>query len=87
MGMLSDALNKRPSAYGTKKTDLFAEVKDRIDAIMLQAQMVDVEAWLDLNEHTFPNGWRECFEDMLILKREELDSEDIGNILRDRFDF
>jgi len=86
MGMIADAF-KRPSAFSVKKTDLFAEVKDRIDAIVLKAQIAEFEEWLDANEHTLPLGWRDCFDNLLILKREELEAEDVGEILRDRFDF
>ncbi len=86
MGVINDAL-KRPSAYGAKKTTLYEDVKDRIDGVILKSQLIEVEAWLDSIEHTLPAGWRDAFEDQLILKREELEAEDIGNILRERFDF
>ena len=86
MGILADAF-KRPSAHAAKKTDLYAEVKDRIDAVILKSQLAEVEAYLDANDHTFPTGWRDAFDNMLELKREELEAEDVGNILRARFDF
>jgi hypothetical protein len=86
MGAISDAF-KRPSAYGAKKTSLYEDVKDRIDGVILRAQLTEVEEWLDSIDHTLPTGWRDAFDNMLELKREELEAEDIGNILRDRFDF
>lgn len=86
MGILADSF-KRPSAHSVKKTDLYAEVKDRIDAVMLKSQLAEVEEYLDANDHTFPSGWRDAFDNMLELKREELAAEDIGAIVRDRFDF
>lgn len=87
MGILADALNKRPSAHSAKKTDLYAEIKDRIDGCILPAQLAEVVEYLDAHEHTFPHGWREAFDDMVELQREEIASEDIGAIVRDRFDF
>lgn len=96
MGVLAktlDEVGKRPTAYSVKQNaarggyDLYGEVIDRIDGVILKAQLAEVEEWLDSIDHTLPAGWREAFEDRLILKREELEAEDIGNIMRDRFDF
>lgn len=84
---------ERPSAYSVKRQakegghDLYGDVIDRIDGVILKSQLAEVEEWLDANEHTFPAGWRETFNDRVELKREELEAEDIGGIMRDRFDF
>lgn len=86
MGALTDAF-KRPSAYGAKKTTLFADVKDRIDGCILPAQLVAVEEWLDAIDHTLPTGWRESFNDMIELQREQIAAEDIGGIMRSKWDF
>lgn len=86
MGVLLKALSA-PSAYATKKTGLFEEVKDRIDGAMFQQDLDEVERWLDANAHTYPESWREHFDEMIEKQREEIASEDIGGILRDRFNF
>lgn len=84
---------ERPSAYSVKRQakeggfDLYGDVIDRIDGILHRVAFAEVVEWLDANDHTFPSGWRETFNDRLELKREELEREDIGSIVRDRFDF
>lgn len=90
MGLIAkslDAAAARPSAYSVKKTDLFADLKDRIHGALLPADLDDVERWLDANDHILPNGWREPIDDMIEVKREELEAESVPQILRDRFDF
>ena len=90
MGILAKSLDeagKRPSAYSVKKTDLFAEIKDRIHGAILPAQLVEVEEWLDANDHTLPSGWRDAIDDMIEVQRDAIAAEDIGGIIRDRFDF
>jgi len=86
MGLIADSL-KRPSAYSVKKTDLFAELKDRIDGALLPVQLDEIEEWLDAHDHSLPTGWRDAFDNMIELRREELKAEDIGLIVRHRFDF
>lgn len=86
MGAILKALSP-PSAYATKQTSLFSDVKDRIDGAIIPQDLDDVERWLDANDHTFPASWRDSFNDMIELKREELRAEDIGLIIRERFDF
>ena len=86
MGLLSKALAP-PSAHSLKKTDFFADIKDRIDGAMFERELDDVEQWLDDNDHLYPAAWRESFADMIELQRDAIRSEDVGVILRDRFDF
>ena len=86
MGIIAKAL-AAPSAYAVKKTSLFADVKDRIDGAIVPQDLDDVERWLDANDHTYPEAWREHFDEMIEKQREEIAAEDVGNILRDRFDF
>jgi hypothetical protein len=86
MGALAKALAS-PSAYAVKKTSLFSDVKDRIDGAMFQTDLDEVERWLDANDHAYPATWREHFDEMIEKQREEIQSEDIGQIMRDRFDF
>jgi hypothetical protein len=78
---------KPPSAYAVKKTTLFGDVKDRIDGAMFQDQLDEVETWLDANAHTYPASWREVFNDMIEVQREVIRDEDVGAIMRERFDF
>lgn len=75
------------SSHAAKQTDLWPEIIDRIEGAVLESQLREVEAWLSTIELQIPGGWWGPIADRLILKREELAREDIGNILRDRFDF
>jgi hypothetical protein len=86
MGILAKALAP-PTAHALKKTEFFAEVKDRIDGALLHQDLDQVVFWLDANDHLYPSSWREPFENMIELQREEIDAEDVGAILRERFDF
>lgn len=86
MGMLAKAL-AGPSAAAAKRSGIYDEIKDRIDGAILPAQLEDVEQWLLDNDHLYPATWRDSFDNMIELKREELASEDVGAILRERFDF
>lgn len=86
MGILAKALSG-PTAHALKKTDFYAEVKDRIDGALLYADLAAIEDWLEANDHLYPGAWRESFENMLILKREEIEAEDVGSILRAKWDF
>lgn len=87
---MKDALLKAlsaPSAYAVKKTSLFADVKDRIDGAIIPQDLDDVERWLDANDHTFPGSWREHFDEMIEIARERLAADEVGGILRDKWDF
>lgn len=86
MGAIMKALSG-PSAHSVKKTSLFADVKDRIDGAIIPKDLDEVEQWLIDNDHTYPSSWRDSFNDMIELKREELEAENIGSIVRDKFDF
>ena len=86
MGILAKSL-AAPSAYAVKKTSLFADVKDRIDGAIIPQDLDDVERWLDANDHAYPESWREHFDEMIEKRREDLKAEDIGLIMRDRYDF
>jgi hypothetical protein len=86
MGVLLKALAP-PTAHSAKKTDLYAEIKDRIDGCILPKQLDEVVEYLDATEHLLPHGWRDAFNDMIEVQREQIAAEDIGEILRSRFDF
>ena len=88
MGILAKALSP-PSAYSVKRDrpDLWADLVDRVDGALLPAQLDEIEADLDARPLDIPFGWRLELIDRIGLKREALHQEDIGYILRDRFDF
>lgn len=91
MGVLLKALTPVSSyaAKGGKSGGgaLWADLKDRIDGAMLPADLDEFEAWLDARPLDYPAAYREPLDELIEAKREELRAEDIGEILRDRFDF
>jgi len=86
MGILSKAL-EAPSSYAAKKTDLWADLCDRIEGCLIGSDLDAFIAWLDDYPLEYPASWRVPLEDMVDTRREEIRSEEIGQILRDRFDF
>jgi hypothetical protein len=86
MGALLKALSP-VSSYAAKKTDLWADIQDRIDGALFPAMLDEVEQWLRDNELNVPIKWHEPIADLIERRREELRSEDIGQILLDRYDF
>lgn len=92
MGLLLKALSA-PSSYAAKggkdrgSVDLWADLKDRVDGAMLPADLDEFERWLDARPLDYPAAYREPLDELIEAKREELKSEDIGQIVRDRFDF
>lgn len=86
MGMLSKAL-EAPSSYAAKKTDLWADLSDRIDGALIESDLAKITKWLDDYPLLYPASWREPLDDMIEARRGEIQSEDIGLILRERFDF
>jgi hypothetical protein len=92
MGVLLKALSP-PSAYGVKKRaaegghDLYGEVTDRIAGAMFARQLDEIDEWLDARPLEYPSGWDEQFRELIEARREEIAAEDIGGILRERFDF
>lgn len=86
MGILKDAFAVK-SSYAAKKTDLWPDLCDRIAGAILMIDLAEIEAWLELNELDVPWAWREPLAELIEKRREELRAEDVGAILRDRFDF
>lgn len=88
MGALAKAL-QAPSAYSVKrdKPGLWAELVDQIDAAMFEAELVEIEDRMEFRPLDLPGGWAELLAERIERKREELREEDIGSILRDRYDF
>jgi hypothetical protein len=88
MGILAKAL-EAPSAYSVKRDQpgLWADLIDRIDGAIVPAQLDEFEAWLEQRPLDLPGAWNSPLRDRIERRREELAEEDIGYILRDRFDF
>lgn len=86
MGLISKTLSP-PSSYASKKTDQWSELKDRIDAALLPADLDAFEAWLDAYPLEYPAAYREPLDELIETRREELRAEDIGEIVRTKWDF
>jgi hypothetical protein len=86
MGILAKTLEP-PSSYAAKKTGQWEDLKDRVDGAMFMADLDAFETWLDDFPLEYPAAYREPLNDLIEAKREELRAEDIGAILRDRWDF
>lgn len=86
MGKLADALAP-VSSYAAKKTSLWPDLVDRINGAMLPSDLDELTAWLEFNELAVPYSWRESLAELVDKRRDELAAEDVGQILRDRFDF
>lgn len=76
-----------PSAYAARKTGIWDEIVDRIAGAMTLPQLVDVDTWLLGQELNIPTPWNDEIIELMDKRREEIASEDIGQIIRDRFDF
>lgn len=91
MGLLAKTLSPVSSyaAKGGKARDrnLWAELKDRIDGAILPADLDAFEAWLDGYPLEYPAAYREPLDELIEVRRAELRAEDIGEIVRERFDF
>lgn len=86
MGKLFAAFDRK-SSYAAKKTEFYADVVDRIAGAILPADLDDVERFLIAHELEYPGAWDEVFAELIEKRRDELSDEDIGSILRERFDF
>lgn len=86
MGKLRDALAPI-SSYAAKKTPLWADLMDRIAGAILPADLDEVETWIEFHELEVPYAFRESLAEIIEKRREELAAEEIGGVLRDRFDF
>lgn len=86
MGKLLQALSP-PSSYAAKKTDLWSDLTDRIAGAIVPADLDELDRWLDFNELQVPYAWRESLAELIEKRRDELAAEDIGGIIRDRYDF
>jgi hypothetical protein len=86
MGKLAQELLPA-SAYRAKQTTLWADVMDRIAGAITPRDLDDLLAWLDFHELQVPAGWWNEIHPLIEARREELRSEEVGQILLWRFDF
>ena len=91
MGILAKTLSP-VSSYAAKggksgSGTLWADLKDRVDGAILLSDLDEFETWLDAYPLAYPAAYREPLEELVEAKREELRAEDVGAILRERFDF
>lgn len=75
------------SAYRARKTGLWDELKDRVDGALIPSDLDALMIWLDVHELEIPGPWVEEVQELIDVKRAELRAEDIGEIIRERFDF
>jgi hypothetical protein len=75
------------SSYAAKKTDLWADIVDRINGAILLTDLDELLLWLDFHELDVPGPWLNPIYEMIDARRAELRAEDVGEILRERFDF
>jgi len=91
MGILAKALGGM-SSYAAKGGregggTVWADLRDRVDGAMFLSDLDEFEAWLDARPLDYPAAYREPLDELIEAKREELRSEDVGSIVRGRYDF
>lgn len=86
MGILAKTLAPT-SSYAAKKTDLWPSLMARLTDCVLPAQVDDFEQWCIDNELQIPGAWQEPLAEKIAARREEIADEEIGLIVRNRFDF
>lgn len=88
MGALLKALS-RPSSYSDKRngSPTWTNLVDRMDGAMVLSDLDDIEAWVEANRMSIPAAYDEHIAEELEKARERIASEDVGSILREKFDF
>jgi len=86
MGLLKQALTPI-SSHAAKKTTLWEDLIDEIDGAFMPSQLDEIEARMDARPNDYPGAWLEPLAERIERRREELASEDISQIMRDRFSF
>jgi hypothetical protein len=85
-GILARSLNP-PSAYAARQTGIWDEITDRIAGALTPEMLADVGGWLLLHDLQIPTMWEEPITEMMEKRAAEIEAEEIGQILRERFDF
>lgn len=86
MGAIKKALSP-VSAYSQRSTALWQDMLDRLSDAVLPDDIDAFEAWVDANVLSIPVGWVEPLHELAEKRREEIAAEDVGSIMRERFDF
>ena len=86
MGKLLDALTP-PSPYRAKQTGIWEEIVDRVQGALTRQMLADVDTWILQHELQIPRSWADDILELMDKRLDEIEAEDIGQILRDRFDF
>lgn len=86
MGLLAKTLSPQ-SSYAAKKTGLWEELMDELAGCMFPAAVDEFETRCALRGLEIPGAYEDHLDDAIEARREELKAEDIGTIIRDRFDF
>jgi hypothetical protein len=86
MGILAKTLSPQ-SSYAAKKTNLWDELTDALEACLLPHQVDEFEEHVAALELSIPTGWREPLEELIEKRREAIAEEDVSAIVRSRFDF
>jgi hypothetical protein len=77
----------RTAAHSAKKTSFWDDLMDRIAGCVLQSQLDEIEDFLAARVMDFPGSWEGDIQETIEKKREEIASEDIPSILRDKYSF
>lgn len=80
---------ENPTAYSVKKNtpQVWENLVDRVNGAIIPRDLDDLEAWLDFRPLDLPFGWYDQVRELIEKRREELAEEDIGSILRNKYDF
>lgn len=86
MGALVKALSPS-SAYAARKTDLWPDLMDRLAGCLIPGHIDSFLEHVTSLGLAIPEQWHELINEAVEKRLEEIESEDIGNIMRVRFDF
>lgn len=86
MGALANAL-KTQSSYAAKKTNLWDDLMGRLTDCVMPRDVDAFEEHLLSIDLQIPGSWREALAEIVEKRRQEIDEDEVGAILRDKFDF
>jgi hypothetical protein len=86
MGLIAKALSQQSSS-AAKKADLWPELMAKLGECVTQAHVDDFEAHLVAIELQIPRAWHEPLAEVIEKTREEIAADDIGAIMRSKYDF
>lgn len=86
MGLIANAL-KTQSSYAAKKTGLWDDLMTKLTDCVMPRDVDTFEEHLLAIDLQIPGSWREALAEIIEKRRQEIDEDEVGAILRDRFDF